>query len=334
MTGSKRKRNATIEDIGTGQSNSQSQEPSLMLQTAVTQSGSHLPHAESHLQPVLNTTFQPTPPNSLCPSPLEHKAVYLPPPHPAVGSVCSGPPAASYWTHSAPTSNIGFHYSDTRPIAVMHPGSAAISRHPTDSPHLPLHMGPYPYGAMRPSQQYPVYMPPPMYSHPPMPQRHYVNAVHSPFYGYPPPFSAQPDQLDFQYAHIPPPVSLPRRPSVEQPAVTIPNTQQTSTEVPAETVPKFDILAPRKRGRALKEPGAPKHPMSSFFYFLADVRPKYTAKYPGCLIGPISKMISADWKSLTEENREKYVKLAKEDKKRYSREIEVWIRKKASSQCI
>ncbi|KAJ3128308.1 hypothetical protein HK098_004717 [Nowakowskiella sp. JEL0407] len=80
----------------------------------------------------------------------------------------------------------------------------------------------------------------------------------------------------------------------------------------------------RKRVNA-KDPNQPKHPMSAFLFYLSEVRPSYTAKYPGWTVGPISKMISQAWKELSDQDREKYVKKAYDDKVRYAREMEVFL---------
>ncbi|KAJ3330396.1 High mobility group box 1 [Gonapodya sp. JEL0774] len=81
-----------------------------------------------------------------------------------------------------------------------------------------------------------------------------------------------------------------------------------------------DKNAPPKRTRIkkrLKDPDAPKHPMSAFLHFLTTVRPKYTEMYRGSPIGVISKMISEEWKTLAPEKKEEYVRLSTQEKERY-----------------
>lgn len=89
-----------------------------------------------------------------------------------------------------------------------------------------------------------------------------------------------------------------------------------------------DFSLPKKKKKQVKDPDAPKHPMSPFLYFLAQVRPKYTARYPGSKVGPISKMISKEWREMTPDQRKVYEKKAGEDKARYAREMEVYLAKK------
>ncbi|KAI8915580.1 high mobility group box domain-containing protein, partial [Gorgonomyces haynaldii] len=78
----------------------------------------------------------------------------------------------------------------------------------------------------------------------------------------------------------------------------------------------------RRRAKSTKDPRAPKHPMSAFLFYLTHVRPEYSAKYPGMTVGPISKMISAAWKALTDQERQIYIDRADADKERYATEMQ------------
>jgi len=94
-------------------------------------------------------------------------------------------------------------------------------------------------------------------------------------------------------------------------------------------MPPFPMTPlPKRRLRAPKDPSQPKHPSSGFLFFLREVRPQYTAKYPKNSLGPISKMISAAWKELSAEDKAKYVQKSEEDKKRYAIEMEMWLEAK------
>ncbi|KAJ1343469.1 hypothetical protein BSLG_001967 [Batrachochytrium salamandrivorans] len=115
-------------------------------------------------------------------------------------------------------------------------------------------------------------------------------------------------------------------------------TSSTMSSLPRLPCPKHQrqhsteimVSPPKKRTRAPKEPGAPKHPTSAFLYFLSDVRPSYTLKYPGSTVGPISRMIAADWKALSEETRSTYLEKADHDRERYRSEMGAWIQMKTS----
>nr|KAJ3416955.1 Non-histone chromosomal protein 6 [Polyrhizophydium stewartii] len=72
--------------------------------------------------------------------------------------------------------------------------------------------------------------------------------------------------------------------------------------------------------------GAPKHPTSAFLYYLCEVRPQYTARFPGSTVGPISKLIANDWRQLGDSERAVYFRKAEADKQRYKAELEIWLR--------
>jgi len=98
---------------------------------------------------------------------------------------------------------------------------------------------------------------------------------------------------------------------------------------PQVGMPPFPMTPlPKRRLRAPKDPTQPKHPSSAFLFFLREVRPQYTAKYPKNSLGPISKMISAAWKELSAEDKAKYIQKSEEDKKRYTIEMEMWLEAK------
>ncbi|KAJ3411508.1 hypothetical protein HDV05_002116 [Chytridiales sp. JEL 0842] len=114
---------------------------------------------------------------------------------------------------------------------------------------------------------------------------------------------------------------MPQSTSTDTPTTHKPTTTTTITT----TSSRFTKGKVGKRTRATKDKSAPKHPTSAFLYYLSEVRPRYTAKYPGSTVGPISKMISTEWKALSDETRKIYLKKADDDKMRYAREMQVWL---------
>ncbi len=127
------------------------------------------------------------------------------------------------------------------------------------------------------------------------------------------------------YHHIT--INTAQRNSVTSPIQQQPN-QARSTSEPNTPKPK---TKPRRR-KSTKDPDAPKHPMSPFLFYLKQVRPQYTAKYPGSSIVPISGMISAAWKALSPAEKSIYEQLTKEDKARYAREMELYLSRKHADQ--
>lgn len=80
----------------------------------------------------------------------------------------------------------------------------------------------------------------------------------------------------------------------------------------------------RKKKRT-RHPTAPKHPMSGFLFYASYMRPSVTEQHPGSTVGPISKIIAEHWRNLTPEERAPWEEKAAEDKKRYAREMEVYL---------
>ncbi|KAJ3273840.1 Non-histone chromosomal protein 6 [Terramyces sp. JEL0728] len=89
------------------------------------------------------------------------------------------------------------------------------------------------------------------------------------------------------------------------------------------------VAQPSKMKRQKKDPSAPKHPMSPFIYYLAEVRSQFTAKNPGKSGGEISKIIATHWRQMSDQDKIKYNEQCLNDKKRYAQEMVEWTRKKS-----
>ena len=80
--------------------------------------------------------------------------------------------------------------------------------------------------------------------------------------------------------------------------------------------------------KKLKDPAMPKRTHSAFFYFCDEQRPgemdKVRKKGGKVNIGNIAKILGSMWKTLSSEDREKYIVLNKKDKERYQDEMEVY----------
>ncbi|KAI8908403.1 high mobility group box domain-containing protein [Gorgonomyces haynaldii] len=159
------------------------------------------------------------------------------------------------------------------------------------------------------------------------PMDYYVPGAHDGLYQYPPWHHHYNYPYDRHWHHHSPPVysnisfhhsSMSQSASYHQESQQLP----TPPEEPIVKRPKTEQKdKPKKRTRAPKDKNAPKHPMSAFLFYLAKVRPQYTEKYPGSPVGPISKLISAAWKQLTDEERQPFIDMSQKDKDRYAREL-------------
>jgi len=83
---------------------------------------------------------------------------------------------------------------------------------------------------------------------------------------------------------------------------------------------------PAKKGKKKqkKDPNAPKRAMTSYLFFSAANREKIKAENPGVTFGQIGKLLGAQYKALSDDEKAKYVKLATADKDRYKKELEAY----------
>ena len=80
--------------------------------------------------------------------------------------------------------------------------------------------------------------------------------------------------------------------------------------------------------KKVKDPKKPKRTRSAFFFFCEVERPKEMDKCRNenrkINVGTISKILGKKWKTLSEEQRAKYVEMNKDDKQRYQEEMDEW----------
>jgi hypothetical protein len=69
-----------------------------------------------------------------------------------------------------------------------------------------------------------------------------------------------------------------------------------------------------------KDPNQPKRPMSSYFHFLNSRRVSLKKEQPDLLMGPSTKLMTAEWHKFTDKDKIKFEKLAADDKQRYFKE--------------
>jgi hypothetical protein len=91
--------------------------------------------------------------------------------------------------------------------------------------------------------------------------------------------------------------------------------EQMSTYIP----PSGTASSPKKKAKAKKDPNAPKGALTNFFYFAADYRPLVKTNRPDIKGAEQAKVLGSMWKTLPEDQKERYVQLADMDKERYKR---------------
>ena len=81
---------------------------------------------------------------------------------------------------------------------------------------------------------------------------------------------------------------------------------------------------PKKKKKA-KDPNKPKRAMVAFMYFSIDQRPVMQRQNPTLKIADISKMLGAQWRSMSAAQKAPYDKKAAADKKRYEKEMKSYV---------
>ncbi|CAF1575773.1 unnamed protein product [Rotaria magnacalcarata] len=77
---------------------------------------------------------------------------------------------------------------------------------------------------------------------------------------------------------------------------------------------------PRVR-KSEKDPNAPKRPLSTFFLFSQDERPKIKKDNPSLSVADVAKLIGERWRSITEDKKRHYEERARAEKERYDKAV-------------
>jgi high mobility group protein B2 len=76
-----------------------------------------------------------------------------------------------------------------------------------------------------------------------------------------------------------------------------------------------------KKKKAKKDPNAPKRNMSAYFLYSIFARPQVKSDHPEASFGDIARLISAQFKELSDQERKMWDKKAAEDKERYQKQM-------------
>ena len=77
----------------------------------------------------------------------------------------------------------------------------------------------------------------------------------------------------------------------------------------------------RKRKKDAKDPSIPALPKSAYFLFMIKKRPRMAAKYPSLSILELATKIGKKWRKMSEDEREKYKAMYRENKEQYDRDL-------------
>lgn len=78
----------------------------------------------------------------------------------------------------------------------------------------------------------------------------------------------------------------------------------------------------KKMKKQKKDPNTPKRAMSAFMFYSQEHRAMIQEKNSEVSFGEIGRILGAEWKKLSEAEREKYIKKADADRERYHKEME------------
>jgi hypothetical protein len=109
--------------------------------------------------------------------------------------------------------------------------------------------------------------------------------------------------------------------------------QEQKEELTTVLAPFIQVVEKEKKERKprekkLKDENAPKRPTTGYMLYCQDVRAGIKEQNPGKKMTEISKILGATWKELSDEDKKPYTKKASKDKKRFDKEMKVYIRPK------
>lgn len=90
-------------------------------------------------------------------------------------------------------------------------------------------------------------------------------------------------------------------------------------KAPAKKSAKKAAATGKGKTKKVKDPNAPKRPLSAYFFFAKDKRAEVLKKNPGMSVTEVAKALGEQWRGLGDKS--KYEKMAVNDKARYEKEM-------------
>lgn len=97
------------------------------------------------------------------------------------------------------------------------------------------------------------------------------------------------------------------------------------SEVEEESEEEVEVVVKRRKVKKWKDPSKPKRAMSSFFLYSQVERPNVKVNHPEASFGDTARILSAQYKALTEAQMKKWTKKAEQDKIRYQEEMKHYV---------
>jgi len=101
-------------------------------------------------------------------------------------------------------------------------------------------------------------------------------------------------------------------------------TQAQHPSLPTPTIISGTKKPAKKRERKPKDPHAPKKPLSAYFLFCADERPKVHSSQTGMSVSDVARELGIRWKNVPPELKTKYEQAASEKKHVYQAEMAMY----------
>jgi len=98
-----------------------------------------------------------------------------------------------------------------------------------------------------------------------------------------------------------------------------------SEEAPVVAKPEKGKRTRKKKGKKKKDPSKPKRNMSAFFLYSTATRKQVKEENPDLSFGDLAKVISKNFKELSDKEKKKWTKKAEKDKKRYLEEMKNYV---------
>lgn len=86
----------------------------------------------------------------------------------------------------------------------------------------------------------------------------------------------------------------------------------------------------KKSAKKVKMPGEPQKPMTAYLFFQQDQRSRISSENPGASFGEITRLIAKEWKELPADEKKSYENKAEEDRQRYLKQKEEFLKSNLS----
>lgn len=104
---------------------------------------------------------------------------------------------------------------------------------------------------------------------------------------------------------------------------TVEDIEESEEEESEEEAPV--VVVKRRKVKKWKDPSKPKRAMSAFFLYSQVERPNVKINHPEASFGDIARILSAQYKALTEKQMKQWTKKAEQDKCRYQEEMKHYV---------